>query len=159
MQKYLKIKDKHKNLKFRNAKNKDLLFVLKLHNENVKSKKTFSKNIVKLKEHKTWFKKKIKDKMLFIFELDEQVGYIRYDYIDRKNLSISITTKKKYRRKGLGKKMLDYTLKRKKISKFNIIAYVKNNNITSKKFFLDSGFRLKKLNTYVLKKKYEKIYK
>ena len=73
--------------------------------------------------------------------------------VAKKNLSISIAIKKKYKRKGFGKQMLVKTLKKKKISKFNIIAIIKKQNLVSKKFFLDSGFKFFKKNIYMVKAK------
>lgn len=91
--------------------------------------------------------------MLFICTFKNKIGYVRYDFINKKNLSVSIAIKDKYKRKGFGKQMLIKTLKRKKISKFNIIAVIKKQNLISKKFFLDSGFKFFKKNTYMIKAK------
>lgn len=153
MQKYLKLIKNNSNFKIRYAKIEDLHFTLKLHNQNVLKDKFFSKEKVGLKDHKIWFKKKINEKMLFICTFEDKIGYVRYDYIDKKNLSISIAIIDKYKRKGFGKKMLIKTLKRKKISKFNIIAVIKKQNLISKNFFLDSGFKFFKKNTYIIKAK------
>ena len=89
MQKYLKPKNNTK-LKIRIANIKDLNFTLNLHNNNVLNKNFFSKNKVSLNEHKIWFKSKIKEKMLFICSLNYRIGYIRYDYINKNYLSVSI---------------------------------------------------------------------
>ena len=113
MQKYLKLKNNTK-LKIRIADIKDLNFTLNLHNYNVLRKKFFSKNKVSLNEHKIWFKNKIKEKMLFICSLKYRIGYIRYDYINKNYLSVSIAIKEKYKRKGFGKQMLAKTLNKKK---------------------------------------------
>ena len=87
----------------------------------------------------------------FICSLKYRIGYIRYDYINKNYLSVSIAIKEKYKRKGFGKQMLAKTLNKKKISNFNVIAVIKNKNLTSKKFFLDSGFKFFKKNIYVIK--------
>ena len=91
--------------------------------------------------------------MIFICSLKDKIGYVRYDFINKKNLSVSIAILDKYKRKGFGKQMLKKTLKRKKIARFNIVAFVKNKNLISKSFFLDYGFKFLKKNTYVLKTK------
>ena len=153
MQKYLKLFNNISNLKIRYANIEDLNFTLKLHNQNVLKEKFFSKEKVGLKEHRIWFKKKINEKMLFICSVKDKIGYVRYDYINKKNLSVSIAIKDKYKRKGFGKQMLIKTLKRKKIFKFNIIAVIKKQNLISKKFFLDSGFKFFKKNIYMIKAK------
>ena len=140
-------------MKIRYAKIEDLNFTLKLHNQNVLKENFFSKEKIGLKEHRIWFKRKINEKMLFICSVKDKIGYVRYDYINKRNLSVSIAIKDKYKRKGFGKQMLNKTLKRKKISKFNIIAVIKKQNLTSKKFFLDSGFKFFKKNIYMIKSK------
>ena len=141
------------NIKIRYANIEDLYFILKLHNQNVLKENFFSKKKVGLKEHKIWFRNKIDEKMLFICSFKERIGYVRYDYINEKNLSVSIAIKEKYKRKGFGKQILIRTLKRKKISKFNIIATIKKQNLVSKKFFLDIGFKFFKKNIYMIKAK------
>ena len=153
MQKYLKLINNSTNLKIRCANIEDLHFTLKLHNQNVLKEKFFSKEKVDLKEHKIWFGNKINEKMLFICSFKDKIGYVRYDYINKKTLSVSIAIKDKYKRKGFGKQMLIKTLKKKKISKFNIIAIIKKQNLVSKNFFLDSGFKFFKKNIYMVKAK------
>ena len=153
MQKYLKLINNISNLKIRYANIEDLNFTLKLHNQNVLKENFFSKEKIGLKEHRIWFKRKINEKMLFICSVKDKIGYVRYDYINKKNLSVSIAIKNKYKRKGFGKQMLIKTLKRKKISKCNIIAVIKKQNLISKKFFLDSGFKFFKKNIYMIKAK------
>ena len=147
-----KVINKNTELKIRYANIEDLHFILKLYNQNVLKGKFFSKKKALLKEHEIWFKDKVNKKMLFISSLlKEKIGYIRFDYIDKKNLSISIAVKENYKRRGLGKQMLTKTLKRKKISKFNIFALIKKQNLISKKFFLNLGFKFLKENIYILK--------
>ena len=153
MQKYLKLQNKNTKLKIRYANIEDLHFTLKLHNQNVLKQKFFSKKKISLNEHKVWFSNKINEKMLFICSFDDKIGYVRYDYINKKNLSVSIAIKEKYKRKGFGKQMLIKTLNKKKISKLNVIAVIKKQNLISKKFFLDSGFKFLKKNIYMIKAK------
>jgi len=151
MQKFSKFQNNNPKLKMRYANNTDLRFILKLHNSNVLKNYFFSKKEVNLDEHKIWFDKQVNKKMLFIFSLKNRIGYVRYDQIKKNFLSVSIAIKDKYKRKGFGKKMLYKSLKRKKISKFNIIAVIKKQNLISKKFFLDYGFKYFKKNTYIMK--------
>ena len=85
MQKYLKLIKNNSNFKIRYAKIEDLHFTLKLHNQNVLKDKFFSKEKVGLKDHKIWFKNKINEKMLFICTFKDKIGYVRYDFINKKN--------------------------------------------------------------------------
>jgi len=151
MQKFSKLKNNIQKLKIVYANNSDLRFILKLDNSNVSKNYFFSKRQVNLYEHKIWFDKQVNKKMLFIFSLKNRIGYVRYDQIKKNFLSVSIAIKDKYKRKGFGKKMLYKSLKRKKISRFNIIAVIKKQNLISKKFFLNYGFKYFKKNTYIMK--------
>ncbi len=151
----LKNKETKKNtdLKIRYASIKDLNFTLKLYNQNVLRGNFFSKKKVFLKEHEIWFKNKINDKMLFISSLSKKkIGYIRFDYVDKKNLSVSIAVNDKFKRSGFGEKMLIETLNKDEISNFNVIAKIKKQNLTSKKFFLSLGFKFLKDDIYILKR-------
>ena len=134
MQKLSKLKNNNK-IKIRLALLKDLKFTLMLHNQNVLNNKFFSKKRVCLKDHEKWFKVKLKEKMTFICSSKFRLGYVRYDVLKDKDLSVSIAIKTKYKRKGFGKYMLAKTLNKKKIINKNIYAFVKKNNFSSKKFF------------------------
>lgn len=149
MQKLSKL-NKNK-IRIKLAQLKDLKFTLKLYNQNVLKGNFFSKKKVCLREHREWFKAKLKEKMFFICSSTLRFGYIRYDILKNKDLSVSIATKTKFRRNGFGKYMLAKTLNRKKIINKNVYAFIKKNNTTSKKFFLSAGFKYFKKNTYVMK--------
>ena len=151
MQKSVNLITKKKPLKIRLANNKDIKFTLDLHNKNVEKKKFFSKKKVLLKNHKEWFKKNKKTGMFFIGLSRYRIGYVRYDYLKKNNLSVSIAIKEKYERKGFGKIMLTKSLKKNNIKKFNIFAFIKNDNLSSKKFFLSVGFIKFKKNVYMMK--------
>ena len=127
-------------LKIRLADDQDLKFTFELYNKNVLEKKFYTSKKINFQDHLKWFKNKRKEKMFFICFLNEKIGYVRFDKINEKNLSVSIAIKKSHQRKGYGKAMLVKVLNKKKISEFNIWAYVKTQNKASKKFFLDSGF-------------------
>tara|TARA_Y100000996_G_scaffold390723_1_gene352174 strand:- start:1198 stop:1659 length:462 start_codon:yes stop_codon:yes gene_type:complete len=150
-QKFIKRKNTKFNLKLRLAKIQDLKFVFNLYNKNVLEKKFFSLKKVSLIEHKIWFKNKIKEKMFYVCSLKERMGYIRFDKTDVKNLTVSIAITSRYKRKGYGRNMLIKALGKKRILNYNVWAYVKKSNHTSKKFFLNAGFKLVKNNRYMIK--------
>jgi len=140
-------------MKLRLAQNKDLKFIFNLYNQNILEKKFFSKKKVHFNDHKDWFEKNIKEKKFFVCLLKDKIGYVRFDKIDKKNLSVSIAIKKEYKRKGYGRAMLIKALNKKSISGFNVFAFIKSKNLISKKFFLNSGFKLVKKNRYMIKAK------
>ena len=129
-------------------------FLFKLYNKNVLEKKFFSLKQINFKEHKIWFKNKIKEKMIFIGLLGEiKICYVRFDKINNLNLSASIAVKKKYQRNGYGRSILNKTLNKRKISRFKVFAYIVSKNLTSKKFFLSLGFKFIKNNQFMKKAK------
>ena len=138
-------------MKLRLAQNKDIKFIFNLYNQNVLERNFFSKKKIVFEDHENWFKKKIKEKKFFVCLLKGKIGYVRFEKIDNKNLSVSIAVKKQYKRKGYGKSMLIKALNKKMISKFNVFAHIKNKNLVSKKFFLNSGFKLVSQNRYMIK--------
>lgn len=145
------MKKKITKIKLRLIRREDLKFVYQLYNNNVLEKKFFSNKTVSFKDHKKWFEKQFKQKFFFICTKKVKIGYVRFERITRKNLSVSIAVNKKYLRKGYGKIMLSKSLNKKKISRYNVLALIKKNNLTSKKFFLDSGFKFIKNNRYMIK--------
>ena len=148
----IKFRKNASKLKLRLAKNDDLHFLFKLYNKNVLEKKFFSLKQVNFKEHKLWFKNKIKENMIFIGVLGEdEIGYVRFDKVDNLSISVSIAIKKKYQRKGYGRNILNKALSKRKISKFKVLAYIVRKNLTSKRFFLSLGFKFIKNNQFLKK--------
>ncbi len=138
----------------------DIRFTLNLYNQNIVNKKFFSRKTISMSEHEKWFKKKLKEKMIFICSVNSRIGYIRYDHLDENSLSVSIAIKEKYKRNGFGKTMLRKTMLKKKIVKYKIFAHVKDDNFSSKKFFLNNGFKQINKNIFLNNlKQNKKIYK
>ena len=100
-------------MKLRLAQNKDIKFIFNLYNQNVLERNFFSKKKIVFEDHENWFKKKIKEKKFFVCLLKGKIGYVRFEKIDNKNLSVSIAVKKQYKRKGYGKSMLIKALNKK----------------------------------------------
>lgn len=153
MQRYLYQRNNIDKFSLRLANLKDARFIFNLFNENVEKKKFFSKKKVSFSDHKLWFKNKLKEKMLFICSYKYRIGYIRFDYLSKKSLSVSIAIKDKFKKKGYAKIILKKTLSKNKINKKDIYAFVRSNNIPSKKFFLSCGFKLSNKNVYIMKSK------
>lgn len=145
------VKNDYKLSKFKTylAKKSDLKFLFKLYNKNVLEKKFFSLKQVSFEEHKVWFTKKIREKMFFVStDGHEKIGYVRFDKINKQNLSVSIAIQKKFQRKGYGKKMLNNVLRKKIIKRYNVWAYIVKNNTISKNFFKNLGFKFFKNNKF-----------
>ena len=140
-------------LKLKLACNKDIKFTFKLYNKNVLENKFFTRKQINFLDHTKWFEKKIREKFFFICSINEKIGYVRFDKIKKKNISVSIAVKKQYQRRGYGQNMLLKALNKRKISQQNVWAIVKNKNLTSKKFFLKLGFKYMGNNKFMKKAK------
>lgn len=106
---------------------------------------SFCTNPISYEEHTVWFKKILQDEhwVQYIYEYEnEAIGQIRLHLIE-KEAEISYSICKEKRGQGFGKKML-YQLKQQIAIDFpevvKLTAYVKPENISSKKIFLNNGF-------------------
>ena len=143
---------KQNNLKIRNANLNDALFLYKIYNQNVSKGNFFSKKKLKFPDHKSWLQKKIKNKNIFICYRVHRIGYVRLDKFEKNCFKVSIAILDRYKRRGFGKSMFLYSLKKIKLKKFKVFAFIKNSNISSKKFFKSLNFEKYTKNSYIFKK-------
>tara|TARA_Y100000591_G_C21475913_1_gene518003 strand:- start:167 stop:616 length:450 start_codon:yes stop_codon:yes gene_type:complete len=124
-------------IKIRKVSIKDLEFVYFLKNEVLARKNSINSNKILFKDHKIWFKKKIKDKntlfYLILSENLEKIGTVRYDF-EYLFAKVSINIDLKFRNLGYGTIMLKET---DKLINKNVIlvAVVKKSNAKSLKIF------------------------
>ena len=139
-------------LKIKKASIKDLEFVYLLRNETIARKNSINSKKILLKDHKIWFKKKIKDRNSLYFIITsknlEKIGFVRYDleYIFG---SVSINILNKFRNLGYGSIILKET---EKFIKKNIIlvAKVKKNNPKSLKIFKKNQYKILKKTSHLV---------
>lgn len=112
-------------------------------NEREVRKNSLSKKKISWNFHKNWFKKKIQNKksILYVFEeKDSAVGQVRFDKLN-KIVKIAFSICKKFRGRGLGKKMLSMAIKKYKPGKkIILIGEVKSKNLPSIKIFRSMRF-------------------
>ena len=143
---------KSRKFKILNAKITDERFLFNIYNENVTQKKFYTNRKVNYANHQVWMKKQLKERSTYIIYLKKRIGYIRFSQIKFKNFEISIAINSKYKRMGIAKLALLKTTKKKKFKGANIIANVKKSNLSSKKFFINCGFKkISNTNKYILK--------
>jgi len=140
-------------IKIRKASIKDLEFVYSLRNETVVKKNSINSKKILLKDHKIWFKKKIKDKNSLYFIITsknlEKIGFVRYD-IEYIFANVSINIHSKFRNLGYGSIILKETEKFIKKS-IILVSNIKKNNLKSLKIFKKNQYKiLKKTNQLVL---------
>ena len=138
-------------IKIRLVSSKDVRFLYNIYNENVENGNFFSQKKINYTDHKVWFKKKDKKCLIFICLKTVKVGYIRYDKINKNDYKVSIAIKDSIKKRGIGKMLLEKTLKKINSNKFKVYALVKRSNKVSRKFFLSCNFKMFKSGIYVFK--------
>ena len=129
----------------RSAKFNDAKLLIKIHNSSIKGGYFKSKNLINLKSHLEWLKKKLRSSSrIYIGRNSENknFGYVRFDEIKNKIFEVSIANLPNFYGKGLGSLMLDKSIKKfKKKNKIKkITSVVKKNNYRSLKCFLNNNF-------------------
>lgn len=132
-------------IQLKSAEFGDSKFLFDLHNDNSVRKQSFNKNKTTFKEHNIWLRDSLKDKEKQIFIISNRelkIGQIRLDY-KSSVATISISIHSKYRGLGIAKLAIMYLIENPALLKantLNIFAFVKFDNIVSKKLFLSLGF-------------------
>ena len=94
-------------ISFKNADRSDLKFLFNLANDETVRKTSFTQHAINFDEHTKWFTNMLNKKNIFfiIHYNNSKCGYIRFNTNHGKS-EISIAIDKKFRGKGLGKKIL-----------------------------------------------------
>jgi RimJ/RimL family protein N-acetyltransferase len=135
-----------KKIKFRKAELSDINIFFKWINEAEVRANSFDSNIVTWEEHVKWFNEKIYDPnysfYLFQNNNDDYIGQIRINKINDIDSIVGVSVCNDFRGLGYGAQIIeeasnDYF----KSFKNSIInAYIKSDNISSKKIFEKAGF-------------------
>ncbi|MBM7606296.1 UDP-2,4-diacetamido-2,4,6-trideoxy-beta-L-altropyranose hydrolase [Metabacillus crassostreae] len=141
----------------RKAKDEDVYAVFQLSNEDYVRKYSINKSKINWEDHKNWFQSIINsDENVFYVVTDyteEFLGQLRYKIEDESGI-VSISLGRTIAGKGLSKELLKKSLELLHVERNdlkNIIAYVSNDNIASKKLFEKVGFILHENNNGLLK--------
>lgn len=130
----------------RKANMKDIDSVLKISNQTEVRKSSFYSGKISIKNHKKWFKNKLKDKnyIFFVTEISNQIaGQVRAEIVKEKAL-ISISVSDIFRNQKIGYNMVTYLLKYLKLNKPSIkrvVSEIKVENLGSINFFESLGFK------------------
>ena len=140
-----------KNIKIRNAINKDIKDIFLWRNDKNTRKNSFNKNFIKFEEHKKWYLESLRDKKKIIYiglNKEKKIGMTRFDYIQNNTFEVSINLNPKFRGVGLGKSLLYNSLKKIFYKKNNlkIVSKVLIKNFKSKNLFKKIGFKVKRKN-------------
>ncbi|GGM31918.1 hypothetical protein GCM10011351_17630 [Paraliobacillus quinghaiensis] len=136
----------------RKVKDEDIFDVFQLSNEDYVRKHSINTTKIDWQDHKVWFQNIIKSDNQVFFVVtdytDRFLGQLRYK-IEDKSAIVSISFGKTIVGKGLSKELLKKSIEliyEERNELENIIAYVSNDNIASKKLFEKVGFILHESN-------------
>lgn len=140
------------SINIRAIKEEDKQITFEWANDPVTRENSFNSEPIPFTQHAKWFETKLKDKTThyFICEVNSQpAGLVRFDYNKTEDtFIIGITIAKNYRGRKLATPFLKNTC-----SMFStncdkrIIAYIKEDNIASKKAFEKAGFKFNSIET------------
>lgn len=106
-----------------------------------------NKKKIKLEDHKKWFEKKIKDRNVTIYivenEKKEKIGQVRLEKTKKRQAYININLNPHFLKKGFGSKIIgkatEFFVKNNPEIK-EVLAEILDNNILSKKAFQKAGY-------------------
>ncbi len=134
-------------MSLRLANEKDMLLYFNWANDESVRNNSFNNTKIELENHKKWFAKKLNDPdcvMFVAYVQNEAVGQIRFDKNAQSDFEIDFSIDKKYRGKGIGAKILrtgTLTLFNNNTSIKRVVGKVKSDNSSSKKSFVNAGFK------------------
>lgn len=148
------------NYYLRKAKNEDVFDVFQLSNEDYVRKYSINTAKIEWEDHKVWFDNLLKSNNHIFYVItdhtDKFLGQLRYKF-DNDSATISISLCKSITGKGLSKVLVKKSIeliREERNELKNIIAYVSNDNIASKKLFESTGFILLESVNRMLKYNY-----
>ena len=132
-----------KNIKIANSS--DIKFLFNLYNKGISGGFFKKKKEISYDQHKSWFSKALNSNNLknyILFYKSNKIGYIRFQLINKRSVTVSIIIMKKYRKLGLGSYYLGRAFKKaKKLNIKKIYAEVLQDNNRSRLFFENNNFK------------------
>ncbi len=126
------------------ANESDIKKVFELSNDDLVRANSINRNKILWEDHVKWFKNRIKniDEPFYIVEDENEnfISQVRFNKEDEE-LIISVSINKNFRGHGLGWQIISEVSQ--KNGNYPIVAYIKVDNIPSKKSFLKAGYIFK----------------
>ena len=126
----------------------DVMLYFDWANDEEVRKNSFNQNKIEFEQHKKWFENKLNDSncLMFVASINQKkVGQIRFDKINNNSFEIDFSIERNFRGKGIGSTLIKTGIvelfKTKPLVK-RVIGKVKEGNFSSKKSFLNAGFKL-----------------
>ncbi|NBG89528.1 bifunctional UDP-2,4-diacetamido-2,4,6-trideoxy-beta-L-altropyranose hydrolase/GNAT family N-acetyltransferase [Isachenkonia alkalipeptolytica] len=143
----LKDKNKEYKINLRKIKSEDIKEVFDLSNQDYVRRYSINKDKIEWADHIKWFNSVLEDKSTVFYVVTDKnesfLGQIRYK-IAQNSATVSISLSEKLKGKGLSKEILSKSIKKifeEEQSVKDIIAFVSENNIASKKIFEGLNFK------------------
>lgn len=142
------------NLKIRKANKNDIMKYFEWVNDQNVRVSSYNSELITWQRHQKWFIEKINDPKFCFYILqnseNQSIGQVRFEQISENNSLISVSIAPEFRGFGYGQKILKMTtsvfLKNNPGNKIH--AYIKVNNISSKKIFEKAGFIFNEIVLY-----------
>lgn len=143
----LKDTDKEHKINLRKVKAEDIKDVFDLSNQDYVRLYSINKDKIKWVDHVKWFNSVLEDERTVFYVVTDKnesfLGQIRYKIIEN-SATVSISLSEKLKGKGLSKEILNKSIKKifdEEQSVKDIIAFVSEDNIASKKIFEGLNFK------------------
>lgn len=142
------------NLKFRKAEKSDCKIYFDWTNDKSVREQSFNSDEVLFENHEKWFLNKIEDKSCFmlIFQNNnnENIGQVRVQKTENNRAIIGVSVANEFRGKGYASKIIEIASQNflNQNIGFEISAYIKVENIGSKKAFEKANFQFKEELNY-----------
>lgn len=127
----------------------DIKDIFELSNDSEVRNNSFNNKEIPWKIHQSWFSEKINSPECLFFVIKDKsknlIAQVRFDYTNPTEGAISYSVAKNFRNQGYGVKILKL-VSEKIVSEFKvqvIIAYIKSENLISKKTFEKAGYNFK----------------
>lgn len=143
------------SFKIRKISTNDAKFLFDSRNEDTSRNFSTNNRNLSFENHKNWLNNFIKNKnkigYIFFNNKNIKIGYVRFD-LTKSDANVSIFVHKKFRNKGISKKILE--LAEKKIKNKQFKAVVKKNNLKSIALFSSLNYyKYKSVKNFILMKK------
>jgi UDP-2,4-diacetamido-2,4,6-trideoxy-beta-L-altropyranose hydrolase len=133
-------------LNLRKAQIDDCRLVWEWANDPVTRRHSFSSDAISWEEHTVWFTDKLNDPNIYFYlgfnVQDEPVGYVRFQRTNDVEANISVAVAPKQRRQGYGVELIRLGVETlwqvTQVSQIN--AFIKADNLTSRRVFTKGGF-------------------
>lgn len=140
---------------FRKTSSDDLMLYFDWANDIVVRQQSYQSQTIDLASHQKWFLSKLEDKkcMMLVFQNEQKqnIGQVRLQLENEKEAVIGISVAAEHRGKGYASIMIQLASDEflKEFPKVLIHAYIKQENIGSKKAFEQAGFQYQEMLPYL----------